>query len=326
MCDLTTPLTYLPEVEFPESFSPFIPSSTPPQQSNQRLPEVEFAPREVMLPSGKCVWMMCDPPNCPYSECGGGTYRSENGGIPMPGIPSLHPPSCEPTPEAIPSSIEQAMHWYAGKYKITGTGYAPHCPPNAAPLPLSFYNGWMSLQPYFPANHCDEIFTFSDLKNISFSCVESTKGPQLGFPNTVNGGCGRDFEEYYTKISEPNIKGGGSEGEFTVRVQITESSTLAGNTTTDGTWPWIRVTFNSAQVIYPGTYLASLNLTMYGGGQPIIESNIPDIMNQPVDILEASASTHIDKDGNEEGEWRDHPVYYYVFFENDWPQAPHGQE
>jgi len=227
-------------------------------------------------------------------------------------FPIDHPSSCVPS-TSLPKNLQDCMSLYAGRYKISGTVYAPHCPPNSAPPPYALYNGWMQLLSYSHPDHCNEIFKFNKLKGISMSCVESTQWWQWGYPNTVNGGCGRDFEEYYTRVTQPNF----NEGEYTVRIQLSEGKTLAG-----GYWPWIRATFNYAQITYPGTNYAMLSLTMFGGGQPIIESNIEDVMNQSVDILMPSARTYIDEDGNEVGEWGNDPTYFYVFFEGDWESSP----
>jgi len=214
------------------------------------------------------------------------------------------------------------MSIHAGRYKITGTSYAPHCPPNSVPHPWSTDDGWMQM--HGVSHQCDEVFKFNHLIIMTINCVESTKEEQLGYPNNVNGGCGRDFEEYYTGVVESNV-----EGEYTVRIQLSESSTLTG----DGTyWPWIRVTFNSATISYPGTKHATLLFQQVGGGPPIIESNIPDIMNQSVDILTPSATTYIEPGCCPPTPWclceeeiasiLDHPVYFYVFFEGDWGIVP----
>ena len=227
-------------------------------------------------------------------------------------FPIDHPSSCLPS-SSPPQNPQDCMSLYAGKYKITGTGYAPHCPPNYAPYPYSIFNGWMKLGSYFHSDHCDEVFKFNKLKSISINCHESNKGSQWGYPNSVNGGCGRDFEEYYTRIAQPNF----NEGEYTVRIQSSESNTLTGGGTN---WPWIRATFPFAEILYPATVETTLHLTMVGGGLPIIESNIPDVMNQSVDILTPSATTYIDEGGNEVASILDNPVYFYVFFEGDWGQ------
>jgi len=222
-------------------------------------------------------------------------------GPPPPG----HPNSCGPSTHA-PQNLNDWMKLYAGKYKLSTTGFPPHCPPNSAPRPYAVDHGWFTLR---TGVYCDSPRPkFSDLGSIYLSSWESRTWQENGWPNNSHGGCSRNFEDYYEFVIE-QLEKNKSQTLLIYKVEG-QGETISSDT------QWVRITYSSMFNPYPGSYVSSPIV----GTIQNIESNIPDIMNQIIaDVFSSSATCGIDpKTGDEIANIDLYPTYYYMFFETGW--------
>jgi hypothetical protein len=183
---------------------------------------------------------------------------------------------------------------FAGKYKITTTGFPPHCAPNSAPRPYCFDRGWLQIQ---STHDCRNKPKWGDVYSFVFNCIESNSVYD-GFPNTINGGCARDFEEYYKTKEGPG--------------QLLIFPSIDGR---DNYQRWIKVTYGNFRVLGPpeGVPVPLGQVSAISK----IESNDADIMNMEFDMV-SSAECGIDQFGNEYAIVDETPTYYYIFWIDDW--------
>ena len=267
-----------------------------------------------------------DPGVQPPSSTVGKTARNARAGPSTSPVdaPPYHPGTCGGVTPRPPIDFNESMALYAGKYKLSMTTSAPHCPPGGAPHPVGAHHGWFQFGWSNNAcpNDCREVCTFDTLNSISFNVNESSVDWEQGWPNNENGGCDRNFEEYYLhwigrhrvpkheeETCNCHVSNPCTTGRYTVLIHSSAISTA----TTLRTDPWVKITFECARHVYPESSIAYINL--FGVTQ--LTSNLPDIMNQQFDIFRPSAHTQINYWGEEVATVGVNPNYYYLFLEEN---------
>jgi len=255
-----------------------------------------------------------DPGVQPPSSTVGKTARNARAGPSTSPVhaPPYHPGTCGGVTPRPPIDFNESMALYAGKYKFSSTVYSPHCAPNAAPAPYAYHDGWFQMHESnigcnTVCDCCNEICNFDILHEVAINCHESNNTFHEGYPNNSNGGCDRNFEEYYTSWIERHRDPIGDGGRYTMLLHSTAIETFRGID------PWVKITFSGATMVYPGSPFSSMSLR----NPTHITSNLPDIMNEQLDIFRPSAYTQIDKRGNEVAVIGENPNYYYIFLEEN---------
>ena len=222
-------------------------------------------------------------------------------------LPPGHPGVCYFWDEGDPITPYEMMRAYAGIYKITCTANPPACGPDTglAPPPTPWHSGWASFN-WFDGQGCDyDEPILAGVKSFVVNGKESTIWNQ-GFPNTEDGGCGRDFSRDYTGDKDYSYYDYiADEGQGVVLIYPVDTEHSG-----DG---WLKYRYKKAikRPTYFGNVLILQELILIDGSYADPHEEIIPVTCSAERIWEPDEG---------DSKWTQFPHYYYVFFESHFTQ------